>query len=163
MSFSIVDDYFKVKLFRQRSFSGRVKINLVVVVSYVCRQLLYGYRLLDDSQNVVYIFQDLNDEVSEESETHDAIVQSVEHWLCDKKGQVKEPISLESFPSFQRPAFVEVFSRYNTSIPRSATVEHVFSVGSDVLRPKRSSLTSENFERFVLIRENSKLFKKPFL
>ena len=36
----------------------------------------------------------------------------------------------------------------------------IFSVGSDILRSKRSSMTKENFEKFVLLRENEKCLKK---
>ena len=39
-------------------------------------------------------------------------------------------------------------------------VERLFAVGSDILRSKRSSMTKENFEKFVLLRENEKCLKK---
>ena len=38
--------------------------------------------------------------------------------------------------------------------PSSAAVERLFAVGFDILRSKRSSMTKENFEKFVLLREN---------
>ena len=51
-------------------------------------------------------------------------------------------------------------SRFNTAIPSSATVERLFAIGSDILRSKRSSMTKENFEKFVLLHENEKCLKK---
>ena len=45
---------------------------------------------------------------------------------------------------------------FNTDIPSSATVERLFAIGSDILRSKRSSMTKENFEKFVFLRENEK-------
>ena len=46
------------------------------------------------------------------------------------------------------------------AISSSAAVESLFVVGSDILRSKRSSVTKENFEKFVLLRENIKCLKK---
>ena len=61
---------------------------------------------------------------------------------------------LESFPVFHPRAWIEVFFKYNTDIPSSAAIERVLSVGSDVIKPKRLTLLSENFERLIIIREN---------
>ena len=68
----------------------------------------------------------------------------------------KTQVNLESFPVLHRQAWIEIFLKYNTCIPSSAAIERVFSVRSDIMRPKRSSLSSKNFERFVFIRENEK-------
>ena len=40
-----------------------------------------------------------------------------------------------------------------------AAVERLFAVGSDILQSKRSSMTKENFKKFVLLRENEKCLK----
>ena len=66
----------------------------------------------------------------------------------------KTQIQLESFPVFHRRARIEVFLKNNTGIPSSAAIERVFSVGSDVMKPKRVMLSSEDFERLVFIRES---------
>ena len=66
----------------------------------------------------------------------------------------KTQFQLESFPVFHRRAWIEVFLKCNTGIPSSVAIERVFSVGSDVMKPKRATLSSENFERLVFIREN---------
>jgi hypothetical protein len=51
--------------------------------------------------------------------------------------------------------FIELTSNItNTPIHSSAAVERLFSVGSDILIPKRSSLTADNFERLIFIKGN---------
>ena len=66
----------------------------------------------------------------------------------------KTQFQLESFPVFHRRAWVEVFLKYNTDIPSSTAIERVFSVGSDVMKPKKATLSSKNFEPLVFIQEN---------
>ena len=45
-----------------------------------------------------------------------------------------------------------------------AVVERLFSMGSDILRAKRSSLTADNFEKLVFIKGNLPLLdEKSFL
>ena len=65
-----------------------------------------------------------------------------------------------AFLAYKKDAWVQKFKRFNTAIPSSATVERLFAVGSDILRSKRSSMTKENFEKFVLLHENEKCLKK---
>ena len=55
---------------------------------------------------------------------------------------------------------MQKFKRFNTAISSSAAVERLFAVGSDILQTKRSSMTKENFEKFVLLHENKKCLKK---
>ena len=50
--------------------------------------------------------------------------------------------------------------RFNIAIPSSSAVERLFALDSDILRSKRLSMTKENFEKFVLLRENEKCLKK---
>ena len=49
---------------------------------------------------------------------------------------------------------------FQVAFSSSAAVERLFALGSDILRSKRSSMTKENFEKFVLLRENEKCLKK---
>ena len=49
--------------------------------------------------------------------------------------------------------------RYNTALPSSAAVEKLFTAGSDILKAKRSSLNSINFERLVFMRGNLDLLR----
>ena len=61
------------------------------------------------------------------------------------------------FTEVHRHAWVQAFMRYNTSIPSSAAVERLFSMGSNIMRPKRNRLTSTNFEMLLFLKGNSKL------
>ena len=47
-----------------------------------------------------------------------------------------------------------VFIKLNTPLPSSAAVERLFSLGKDVLRPKRASLSDEHFEMMVFLKGN---------
>ncbi|KAG0728381.1 hypothetical protein GWK47_032608 [Chionoecetes opilio] len=62
-------------------------------------------------------------------------------------------------PMEHRQIWVDLFIRYNTPVPSSAAVERPFSMGSDVMRPKRSSLTAKNFEKLVFLKGNMNLLK----
>ncbi len=59
---------------------------------------------------------------------------------------------------------MDLFIKYNnTPAHSSATVERLFSLGSDALRPKRSSLTDDNFEKLVFVNGNMHLLKGKWL
>ena len=66
----------------------------------------------------------------------------------------KDNLSHHLFPQEFMEAWVVIFLKYNTTLPSSASVERLFSFGSDILRPKRSSLTSHNFEQLVMMKGN---------
>ncbi|KAG0714609.1 hypothetical protein GWK47_013775 [Chionoecetes opilio] len=69
------------------------------------------------------------------------------------------PLSPDMFPMEHRQIWVDLFIRYNTPVPSSAAVELLFSMGSDVMRPKRSSLMAKNFEKLVFLKGNMNLLK----
>ena len=50
--------------------------------------------------------------------------------------------------------------KYNTPLPSSASVERMFSYGSDIIRPKRSTLAAHNFEALIFLKGNLHLLKK---
>ena len=50
--------------------------------------------------------------------------------------------------------YSDLFLKYNTSIPSSAAVERLFSIGKDILRAKRASLSDSNFEMLIFMKGN---------
>ncbi|CAL9691779.1 unnamed protein product [Knipowitschia caucasica] len=55
------------------------------------------------------------------------------------------------------PLMKKIFLKYNTGVPSSAASERLFSVGSDIFRPKRNRLSDSNFEKLLLCRVNKHL------
>ncbi|KAG0727145.1 hypothetical protein GWK47_000391 [Chionoecetes opilio] len=76
--------------------------------------------------------------------------------LCSEK-QYNKLLEQAVFPALSRAASVDVFVKYNTAIPSSVAVERLFSQGSDIMKAKRASLTSDNSERLVFIKGNMDL------
>ena len=100
----------------------------------------------------MFVLQDLQT-IPQNGRSREATLRkTLDKWCNEQHNSVEE----KAFTQYQKYAFLNIFLKYNTSIPSSAAAERVFSIGSDVLRPKRSSLTSKNFERFVFIKENLK-------
>lgn len=64
------------------------------------------------------------------------------------------PLSLDQFLLLLRKAWLELFIKYNTHLPSSAAVERLFSIGSDILKPKASALMADNFENLVFLKGN---------
>ena len=79
--------------------------------------------------------------------------------LDERVGRANEKITKDCFPAYKKDARLQKFKRFNAAIPSSATVERLFAIGSDILRSKGSSMTKENFEKFVLLHENVKCLK----
>ena len=48
----------------------------------------------------------------------------------------------------------KLFIKANTSIPSGAAVECVFSLGKNVMRPKRSRLTDNHLEMLLFLKGN---------
>ena len=69
-------------------------------------------------------------------------------------------INIHMFPPVNRNAWVKAFIMYNTTVPSSAAVERLFSIGSDILRPKRTRLSSKNFEILVFLKGNQNCLKQ---
>ena len=80
--------------------------------------------------------------------------------LDERVRRTNDKITKDCFPAYKKDAWLQKFKTFNIAIPSSAAVERLFAIGSDILRSKRSSMTKENFEKFVLLRENEKCLKK---
>ena len=65
----------------------------------------------------------------------------------------KGPLIVDAFP---HKSFRDLFLRFNTQIPSSAAVERMFSMGKDVLKPKRSKMSDQHFEKLVFLRGSLK-------
>ncbi|KAG0716034.1 hypothetical protein GWK47_001147 [Chionoecetes opilio] len=81
----------------------------------------------------------------------------LESWCSEK--QRNKLLEQAMFPALSRATWVDVFVMYNTAIPSSAAVERLFSQGVDIMKVKRASLTSDNFERLVFMKGNMDLLK----
>ena len=59
-------------------------------------------------------------------------------------------------------ALVKLFIKYNTAVPSSASVERFFSIGKDILRDKRATLSDENFNILMFLKGNQHLRQYRF-
>ena len=54
---------------------------------------------------------------------------------------------------FSHPVLKELFIIFNTSIPSSAAVQRLFSIGKDMLKSKRSGLSDQHLNMLVFLKE----------
>lgn len=73
------------------------------------------------------------------------------------------PLSVDMFPQQHREVWVDLFIKHNTHVTSSTAVERLFSLGSDVFRPKWSFLTDDNFEKLVFVYGHTDLLKGKWL
>ena len=59
---------------------------------------------------------------------------------------------------FPSGTFISCFIKYNTPIPSSAAVERLFSLGKEIIKPKRALLSDKHFEMLAFLKRNN--FKK---
>ncbi|KAG0711198.1 hypothetical protein GWK47_021133 [Chionoecetes opilio] len=81
----------------------------------------------------------------------------LESWCSEKqRSKVLEQVM---FPALSRANWIDVCVKYSTAIPTSAALESLFSQGADIMKAKRASLTSDNFERLIFMKGNMDLIK----
>ncbi|KAK8382392.1 hypothetical protein O3P69_015373 [Scylla paramamosain] len=95
-----------------------------------------------------------DDTGSHHSSTKSKAAQIVKVWL-EAKGT--ESLADPAFNS--EKVLINLFLRYNTAMPSSAVVERLFSLGNDIIRAKRSSLSDENFNMFMFMKGNMSMLK----
>ena len=62
----------------------------------------------------------------------------------------KGPLTVDAFP---HKSFRDLFLRFITQVSSSsAAVEKMFSMGKDVLKPKRSKMSDQHFEMLVFLK-----------
>ena len=72
-------------------------------------------------------------------------------WLEDV---LKKEGGLSDLAFRKKPALQHGFAKFNTGVPSSASVERMFSMGKDVLRAKRATLSDANLERLVFVKDD---------
>ena len=91
------------------------------------------------------LFQNLYDKPSKRQAQEDYVKKFLEQ---PPKKNLEEKVFLNAFLKY-------LFIRCNTPIPSSAAVERLFSLGKDILRPKRCQMTDKHFEMLLFLRANN--------
>lgn len=78
----------------------------------------------------------------------------VQEWL---RGGWNPAYGLTEKAFLSEPSLMQMFCKYNTPVPSSAAVERLFSVGKDVLRAKRASMSDLTLSRLLFLRANRRL------
>ena len=75
--------------------------------------------------------------------------------MFDASPQRHTNASFTLYPCFTHEALKRVSIKINIAVPSSATVEKAFSIGNDILKPKRSGLNDIHFEMFLFLKANT--------
>ena len=87
------------------------------------------------------------------SSTSDKAKKMVQEFMEQGSGEVSDLLKGEK-------VWLDLFLKYNTSIPSSAAVERLFSAGKDIFRDKRANMSDTNFEKLMFMRGNCHLESK---
>ena len=86
-----------------------------------------------------------NFESEEKSDSEDTVESGARAYLS----KAKKVDCLHNYPTIKR-----LFLKYNTTLPSSAPIQRLFSLGSLVLTPKCNKLTDARFEKLLLMHYN---------
>ena len=112
----------------------------------------------DDDDDLLDKVLGSDDPEEREGRQQEQLEQGISKVLNDwKRTKMGTPLTPDRFPIVYRKVWVKLFLKYNTPLPSSAAVERLFSSAGDILRPKRSILTNQNFEKLVFMRGNMQL------
>ena len=115
------------------------------------------------SDNTEYMWASQQSTEAHTTNMKEKIAKEIHHWskIRPSKRTCQVPKDHGMFPTEHNEVRMGGrFKKYNTSLPSSASIERVFSCGSDILRPKRASLASPNFENLVFLKTNMALVDK---
>ncbi|MEL7308304.1 MAG: hypothetical protein AAGK05_10865 [Pseudomonadota bacterium] len=79
---------------------------------------------------------------------------TVQEWL---RGGWNPAYGLTEKAFLSEPSLMQIFCKYNTPVPSSAAVERLFSVGKDVLRATRASMSDLTLSRLLFLKANRRL------
>ena len=112
-----------------------------------------GQMQKEDEEDPFKYMRDDDDLLARKGVLEEDIEKAYDEWNRIRVNS-KLRVSYDQFPLLHRVAWLDMFLKYNTPLPSSAAVERLFSSGSDILRPKRTNLTADNFEKLVFIKGN---------
>lgn len=87
--------------------------------------------------------------ISRRHSIENVVESEISQYLMDSN---KETSILDQYPTVRA-----VFYKYNTTLPSSASVERVFSQSQMIFTPRRNRITSENFEKTLILKHNRML------
>ena len=94
----------------------------------------------DDADDCFFNFRDSN------KTTTVGLLGEMDMYLADKSREVDCLVKY--------PVVKQLFLKYNTGLPSSAPVERMFSLGGQILTPRRIRLSDDHFEMQLLLRAN---------
>ena len=128
--------------------------------------ILWGSSSHQDSVKNIMIQVIENLAEGPEAESSSGVSDSDDYFGFTKPTQTRSTADLELFSYLQDsnktlqslnryPNIKKLFIKYNTTLPSSAPVERLFSLGGLTLSPKRSSLSDETFQQLILLKCNA--------